>query len=46
MTYIIADNQYITRAGLLFLLQQQSEVTQLVIANNKQELIQQLRHHP
>ena len=46
MTYIIADNQYITRAGLLFLLQQQSEVTQLVIASNKQELIQQLRHHP
>ena len=46
MTYIIADNQYITRAGLLFLLQQQSEVTQLVIANNKQELIQQLRHQP
>lgn len=44
--YIIADNQDITKAGLMFLLERQKEVELLLEAGNKNELIQQLRLHP
>jgi len=44
--YIIADNQDITKAGMMFLLSKQKETGLLLEANNKIELIQQLRLHP
>lgn len=44
--YIIADNQDISKAGMMFLLSRQKEVSLLLEADNKAELIQQLRLHP
>lgn len=44
--YIIADNQDITKAGMMFLLSKQKETGLLLEATNKVELIQQLRLHP
>ncbi|MDR0892020.1 MAG: response regulator transcription factor [Mediterranea sp.] len=44
--YIIADNQDISRAGLMFLLCKQKEAPLLLEADNKAELIAQLRLHP
>lgn len=44
--YIIADNQDISKAGLMFLLERQKEVSLLLEADNKSELIGQLRLHP
>lgn len=44
--FIIADNQDITRAGLMFLLSQRKETTLLLEAGCKAELIRQLRLHP
>ena len=44
--FIIADNQDISKAGMMFLLSKQKEVTLLLEADNKAELIQQLRLHP
>ncbi|WP_321332348.1 response regulator transcription factor [uncultured Bacteroides sp.] len=44
--YIIADNQDITKAGLMFLLSRQKEVSLLLEADNKAELIKELRLHP
>lgn len=44
--YIIADNQDISKAGMMFLLNQQKDVSALWEADNKSELIQQLRLHP
>lgn len=44
--YIIADNQDITKAGLMFLLSRQKKVSLLLEADNKAELISQLRLHP
>lgn len=45
--FIIADNQDITKAGLLFLLSQsKKEAATLLDAGNKSELIRQLRLHP
>ncbi len=44
--FIIADNQDITKAGMMFLLSKQKEVSLLLEADNKAELIQQLRLHP
>lgn len=44
--FIIADNQYITKAGMLFLLSKHKETSLLLEADNKAELIQQLRLHP
>lgn len=44
--YIIADNQDISKAGMMFLLSKQKDVTTLVEADNKVELIQLLRLHP
>lgn len=44
--FIIADNQDITKAGMMFLLSKQKETALLLEANNKGELIQQLRLHP
>lgn len=43
---IIADNQDITKAGMMFLLSKQKETALLLEADNKGELIQQLRLHP
>mgnify|MGYP000792613151 CR=1 FL=1 len=43
---IIADNQDISKAGMMFLLSKQKEVSLLLEADNKAELIQQLRLHP
>ena len=43
---IIADNQYITKAGMMFLLSRQKDTALLLEADNKAELIQQLRLHP
>ena len=44
--YIIADNQDITKAGMMFLLGSQKDTSLLLDAGNKVELIQQLRLHP
>ena len=44
--FIIADNQDITKAGMMFLLSKQKETALLLEADNKGELIQQLRLHP
>lgn len=44
--YIIADNQDITKAGMMFLLSKQKDTSLLLEADNKAELIQQLRLHP
>lgn len=44
--YIIADNQDITKAGMMFLLSKQKDVSQLLVADNKAELIRELRLHP
>ena len=44
--FIIADNQDISKAGMMFLLSKQKEVSLLLEADNKAELIQQLRLHP
>lgn len=44
--YIIADNQDITKAGMMFLIGKQKEVGQLLEAENKTELIRQLCLHP
>ncbi len=44
--YIIADNQDITKTGMMFLLSKQKDTSLLLEADNKAELIQQLRLHP
>lgn len=44
--YIIADNQDISKAGMMFLLSRQKEVSLLLEADNKAELIATLRLHP
>ncbi len=44
--FIIADNQDITKAGVMFLLSRQKDTALLLEADNKAELIQQLRLHP
>ena len=44
--FIIADNQDITKAGMMFLLSKQKDTSLLLEADNKAELIQQLRLHP
>ena len=44
--YIIADNQDISKAGMMFLLSKQKDVSTLVEADNKVELIQLLRLYP
>lgn len=44
--FIIADNQDITKAGMMFLLSRQKGTALLLEADNKAELIQQLRLHP
>lgn len=44
--YIIADNQDITKAGMMFLLSKQKDVSRLLTADNKAELIRELRLHP
>ncbi len=44
--FIIADNQDISKAGMLFLLEKQKEVSLLLEADNKTELIKELRLHP
>ena len=44
--YSIADNQDISKAGMMFLLSRQKDVSVLLEADNKAELIQQLRLYP
>ena len=44
--FIIADNQDITKAGMMFLLGRQKDTSLLLEADNKAELIQQLRPPP
>lgn len=44
--YIIADNQDITKAGMMFLLSRQKEVGLILDADNKAELVKELRLHP
>lgn len=44
--YIIADNQDISKAGMMFLLSQQKETGLILEADNKTELIRELRLHP
>lgn len=44
--YIIADNQDITKTGMMFLLSKQKDVSQLLSVDNKTELIRELRLHP
>ena len=44
--FIIADNQDITKAGMMFLLSRQKDTALLLEADNKAEPIQQLRLHP
>ena len=44
--FIIADNQDITKAGMMFLLSRQKDTALLLEADNKAELIHQLRLHP
>lgn len=44
--YIIADNQDISKAGMMFLLGRQKDVSLLLEADSKAELIKELRLHP
>lgn len=44
--FIIADNQDITKAGIMFLLGRQKEASMLLEASNKEELVMQLRLYP
>ncbi|WP_455587579.1 response regulator transcription factor [Bacteroides sp.] len=44
--YIIADNQDITKAGMMFLLSKQKDVSHLLAVDNKAELIRELRLYP
>ena len=44
--FIIADNQDITKAGMMFLLGRQKDTSLLLEADNKAALLQQLRLHP
>ena len=44
--FIIADNQDISKAGMMFLLTKQKDVSALLEADNKAELIQLLRLYP
>ena len=44
--FIIADHQDITKAGMMFLLSSQKDTALLLEADNKTELVQQLRLHP
>ena len=44
--FIIADNQDISKAGMMFLLSKQKEVSLLLETDSKDELIHQLRWHP
>lgn len=44
--YIIADNQDITKAGTMFLLSRQKDVSRLLSTDNKAELIRELRLYP
>ena len=44
--YIIADNQDITKAGMMFLLSKQKDISRLSVADNKAELIRELRLYP
>lgn len=44
--YIIADNQDITKAGMMFLLSRQKEVGLILEADSKAELVKELRLHP
>lgn len=44
--FIIADNQDISKAGMMFLLSKQKDISTLLEADNKAELIQQLRLYP
>lgn len=44
--YIIADNQDISKAGLMFLLGGRKETAALLEAENKAELVQMLKLHP
>lgn len=44
--YIIADNQDITKAGMLFLLSKQKEISLILEADSKAELVKELRLHP
>lgn len=44
--FIIADNQDISKAGMMFLLSTYKETSLLIEADNKAELIRQLRLHP
>lgn len=44
--YIIADNQDITKAGMMFLLSKQKDVSLLLAVDNKTELIRELRLYP
>lgn len=44
--YIIADNQDITQAGMMFLLSKQKDVSQLLAVDSKTELIRELRLYP
>ena len=44
--YVIADNQDISKAGMMFLLSRQKEVSLILEADNKAELIAALRLHP
>lgn len=44
--YIIADNQDITKAGMMFLLGRQKEVGLILEADSKTELVKELRLHP
>ena len=44
--YIIADNQDITKAGMMFLLSKQKDVSQLLSVDNKTELIKNSKVQP
>lgn len=44
--YIIADNQDITKAGMMFLLGRQKEIGLILEADSKTELVKELRLHP
>lgn len=44
--YILADNQDITKAGMLFLLKGVKEVNMILEADNKMELVKALRAYP
>lgn len=44
--YIITDNQDITKAGMMFLLNRQKEVGLILEADSKAELVKELRLHP